>query len=270
MGIGLVLSGGGARCFAQIGALKALEDQGIEIGAIAANSTAAILAALYAAGMPASDLYELVSDLDYSSFFHLDGNGGLLGHEGVVELLREHVPETFEELAIPLAVPAVDIENAEMLVFSAGPLIEPVCASNAFPGLFVPVEHRGRFLMDGGIIDNVPVDLIRPLNEGPVVVVDCRLSPTMSLDLRSPEEGLLARVKAAFSSSTTLTFDILMKAYTITQSRLIELTYCMHPPDLTIRPELGDHFGIEDFGRLDEGFDLGYQATVSGIEGLGS
>lgn len=264
------MSGGGARCFAQIGALKALEDRGIEIGAIAANSTAAILAAFYAAGMPASTLYELVSELNYSRFFRLDGNGGLLGHEGVAQLLREHVPETFEELEIPLAVPAVDIEGAEMLVFSAGPLIEPICASNALPGLFVPVKHSGRFLMDGGIIDNVPVDLIRPLSDGPVVVVDCRLSPTMSLELHDMEEGLWERAKAAFSSSTPLTFDILMKAYTITQSRLVELTYCMHPPDLTIRPDLGDDFGIQDFGRLDEGFDLGYQAAVSDLEGLGS
>ncbi|MEX2534190.1 MAG: patatin-like phospholipase family protein [Trueperaceae bacterium] len=269
VGIGLVLSGGGARCLAQIGALKALEDRGTEVGAIAANSTAALLGAIYAAGHPASSLYELAAGLDYSRFLRLSGEGGLLGHDGVAALLREYVPETFEELAIPLAVPAVDIQNGEMLVFSAGPLVEPVCASNALPGLFVPVEHQSRFLMDGGIIDNVPVDLIRPLYNGPVVVVDVRLSPTERLDLERPNEGLWERLRNSFSSGLPLSVDILMKAYTITQSRLIEFTYAAHPPDLIIRPELGDDFDLQDFGRFDEAYDLGYRAATEKLEQAG-
>lgn len=271
MGIGLVLSGGGARCLAQIGALKALEDRGTEVGAIAANSTAAILAAIYAAGYPAASLYELAAGLNYSRFLRPGGDGGLLGNEGVAALLREYVPESFEELAIPLAVPAVDIQSAEMLVFSSGPLVEPVCASNALPGLFVPVKHEGRFLMDGGIISNVPVDLIRPLYNGPVVVVDVRLSPTehLELDVDLSDGGVLERLKTTFSRGLPLAVDVLMKAYTITQSRLIELTYVMHPADLIIRPDFGDDFDLQDFGRLDEAYELGYRATMAGLERAG-
>src|SRR5688572_1327074 len=149
--IGLALSGGGARCFAQVGALVALEEAGFRVSAVAANSSAAILAAIYATDGNAKRLEQVVRGIDFSSFFDLDGSSGLLGHAGVEKLLAEHAAATFEDLAIPLAVPAVDIERAEMLVFSEGPLVPPVCASNAFPGVFVPVKFHGRNLMDGGM-----------------------------------------------------------------------------------------------------------------------
>lgn len=266
MGIGLVLSGGGARCLAQIGALKALEDRGTKVGAIAANSTAAVLAAIYAAGHSAEELYEIVDGIDYARFLQPDGDGGLLGHEGVAGLLREHVPATFEELEIPLVVPTVDIQNAEMLVFSSGPLVEAVCASNAFPGLFVPYEYQGRYLMDGGMISNVPVDLIRPVHQGPIVVVDVRLSPKERLDLGSPNDGLWRKLKSTLSPGLPLSASILMKAYNITQSRLIELTYAAHPPDVIVSPGLGDGFELQDFGRLDEAHAVGYRATMEALD----
>ncbi|HEX7021651.1 MAG TPA: patatin-like phospholipase family protein, partial [Trueperaceae bacterium] len=163
MRIGLVLSGGGARSFAQIGALLALDDYGAEVAAIAATSTGAVLAALYAAGNSARAVQDIVRGIDYTSFLDPNGEGGLIGHRGVEALLAAHAPETFEELSIPLAVPTTDIQNARQLVYRSGPLRPPVCASNAFPGLFVPVAFDGRFLMDGGILNDVPLDLIGTL-----------------------------------------------------------------------------------------------------------
>src|SRR5690606_37486999 len=118
--IGLALSGGGARCYAQIGVLKAIEEEGWRVAAIAANSSAAVLAAIYATRADASELERIALDIDFASFLHLKGSTGLLGHDGVYRLLDEYAAATFEELAIPLAVPAVDIESAELLVFGEG------------------------------------------------------------------------------------------------------------------------------------------------------
>lgn len=174
MQLGLVLSGGGARCFAQIGALQAFEEHDVEVTAIAANSAAGFIGALFAAGHSAAGIYQIFSGADYSTLLDFKGGGGLLGHEDLETLLAEHLPETFEDLNFPLVVPTVDIRTAERVMFSSGPLIPALCASNAFPGLFRPVTLGGRQLMDGGILSNVPLDLIRPLTSAPILRRRCQ------------------------------------------------------------------------------------------------
>jgi len=264
--VGLALSGGGARCFAQIGALRAVEEAGLRVAAIAANSSAAILGAIYATRPDAVALEAAVRAIDFASFLDPDGSSGLFGHKGVEELLAQHAAGTFEELSIPLAVPAVDIERAEMLVFSAGPLVPPVCASNAFPGLFVPVKYRGRNLMDGGIINNFPVDVIRTLTSLPVLAIDCRPSATAPLDL-DPGTGssLVSKIEALFSKGVPTIVKILMQAYNITQDRVVEITCALHPPDVRLTPPLPDDLDIQDFARLDEAIDSGYRCVQDAV-----
>lgn len=261
MQIGLVLSGGGARCFAQVGALRALEEQGADVVAIAGNSTGAVIGALYAAGHRAARLAEIVRGVNYSALLEVKVGAGLSGHAGMTALLAQHLPPTFEGLEIPLVVPTTDIQSAEQVVFSSGPLIPAVCASNAFPGLFRPVWHAGRELMDGGLLNNFPLDLIRPLTSARVVALDTRPSPTARLDLPGEEAGLWERLKGSFDGGIPTVARVLEKAYTITQSRLVELLATMHPPDLRIVPELGDDFDLQDFGRFEEAYRLGYEAA---------
>lgn len=268
MHVGLVLSGGGARCFAQIGALRAFEERGVRVSAVAANSAAGFIGALLASGHSAATIYEIFSEADYGSLLDVKGGGGLLGHAGIEALLAEHLPETFEDLAIPLVVPAVDIRTAERVVLSSGPLLTALCASNAFPGLFRPVELAGRRLMDGGILSNVPLDLIRPLTSAPILVVDVRPPPTKPLELPPEDAGTWERLRASFDGGVPLVIQVLEQAYTITQSRLIELTYAMHPPDFTVTPELGADFDVQDFSRFEEAYDLGLQATRRALPGI--
>src|SRR5690606_13404845 len=96
--IGVVLSGGGARCFAQIGVLVALEEAGVKVAAIAANSSAAVLAAIYATSADANELKRVALGIDFTTFLAPDGTSGLIGHEGVHRLLAEHAAATFEDL----------------------------------------------------------------------------------------------------------------------------------------------------------------------------
>lgn len=268
MKVGLVLSGGGARCFAQIGALKALEERSVEVTAIAANSTAAFIGGFFAAGCSAAAIHEIFREADYGALLDLKGGGGLMGHEGVAAFLGEHLPETFEELGLPLVVPSVDIQSSERVVFSSGSLIPALCATNAFPGVFRPMELDGYELMDGGILSNVPLDLIRPLTSAPVFVVDTRPSPTRRLEFPEGEIGTWERLRTSFEGGVPLTAKVLEKAYTITQSRLVELMYTMHPPDVVVTPALGDDFEIYSFDRLDEAYEVGYHDTLRVLRGL--
>lgn len=264
--IGLALSGGGARCFAQVGALVALEEAGFSVAAIAANSSAAILGAIYATRTDARALQAVVKAIDFSSFLDFDGSSGLFGHKGVEELLAHNAAATFEELAIPLAVPAVDIERAEMLVFAKGPLVPPVCASNAFPGLFVPVKYQDRNLMDGGIINNFPVDVIRTLTSQPVLAIDCRPSPTAPLDLDDPSgSSLVDKIGRLFDRGVPTVVRLLMQAYNITQDRVVEITCAMHPPDVRLVPELPDDLDIQNFARMDEAIEIGYRCVTDAV-----
>ncbi|HZJ09044.1 MAG TPA: patatin-like phospholipase family protein [Trueperaceae bacterium] len=264
--VGLVLSGGGARCYAQVGALKALEEAGFAVAAIAANSSAAILGAIYASCGDARQLEAVTLDIDFSSFLDLDGSTGLFGHEGVKELLGKHAKATFEELEIPLAVPAVDIERAELLIFNKGPIVPPVCASNAFPGLFTPVEYLGRNLMDGGIVNNFPVDIIRSMTSRPVLAIDTRPSPTAPLDLGGATPStLLGKLGALFSQGVPTTVDILTQAYNITQARVVEITCALHPPDLRLVSDLPHDLDIQSFSRIEEALEIGYVCVKEAV-----
>lgn len=255
------MSGGGARCGAHVGVLKALEEEGLRVAAIAANSSAAVLAAIYATNVDARELERIVLELDFSIFVDLDGSTGLFGHDGVCELLAQHAAATFEELVIPLAVPTVDIERAELLVFGEGELMPPVCASNAFPGLFTPVEYRRRFLMDGGIINNFPVDVIRGMTTRPVLAIDVRPPATAPLDLGKPRPSLLDRLGGMFGKGMPVAVELLEQAYNITQDRVVEINCAMHPPDLRLTPALPHDLRIQDFDRIDEAVEIGYRSV---------
>ncbi len=156
------------------------------------------------------------------------------------------------------------------MVLGAGALVPALCATNAFPGVFRPVTLDGHELMDGGILSNVPLDLIRSLTPAPVLVVDTRPSPTRRLELPSEDGGKWERIRTSFEGRVPLTAKVLEKAYTITQSRLIELAYTMHPPDYMVMPDLGDGFKIQDFSRLDEAYEIGRHDTHKVLERIGA
>jgi NTE family protein len=242
-----------------------LEEHSITPIAIAGSSSGAVLGALFAAGHRADKVHEIATSVDYKSFFASTLTGGLIGHEGLEAMLKDNVPETFEELKIPLATTAVDIQTGELLVMRNGPLIPCACASNAFPGLFGPLKYQDRYLMDGGILNNFPVDIIRSLTNEKVMAFDVTLSEKQPIDFEGVDQpNFLERIGATLKGEglpTPMLVTILMKAYVITQTRLIRLVTTMYPPDFLIRIPLPDDYGIESFGRLEEGYALGYEAT---------
>jgi len=267
--VGVVLSGGGARCFAHIGVLRALTEHGFEPVAMSTCSASAIVGALHAAGHSPERIEEIFRDTSFLKMLDInfDGGNGMIGFAGLKAMLEPHLPETFEELSYPFAAVAVDVQQGRLYTLKSGPLVRRICASNAFPGIFDPVEDEGRFFIDGGTLNIVPVDVIRTLTESPVIAVDVTLPIDRTLDLEgSAEDGFWNKLASRFSPrQLSLPLELAEKAFTITQGKLAELMYAMHPPDLIIKPPLPDDLMPHQFSKMDEAIRHGYTGAQGAL-----
>ena len=274
MKVGVVLSGGGARCFAHIGVLRALTEHGFEPAAMSTCSASAIVGALHAAGHSPARIEEIFRETSFLKLLDInfDGGNGMIGFAGLEAMLKPHLPETFEELDYPFAAVAVDVQQGRLYTLRNGPLVRRICASNAFPGIFDPVEDGGRFFIDGGTLNIVPVDVIRTLTDEPVVAVDVTLPIDRKLDLSeaSPEDSFWDKLASRFNPKhLSLPLELAEKAFTITQGKLAELTYAMYPPDLIIKPPLSNDIMPHHFSRMDEAIRCGYEGALEALEADG-
>jgi NTE family protein len=234
--VGLVLSGGGARGFAHIGVLRVLERHAIAPHVIAGTSMGAILGALYAAGTRADELYAIAEELSWRELIDLSLSAGLLKGEKLRAFLEDHLPDTFEELDVPLAVTTTDVETGEQVVFLEGPLVPAVRASACYPGAFEPVTIQGRTLADGGIVNNLPVEAAAILQATFTIASD--VTPPRRTGYVSPaEEGswwerMLATVRLERRNPMV---QMLLRGSDIMQALLTDIQYTLHPADVRIR-----------------------------------
>lgn len=277
--VGLVLSGGAARGLAHIGVLKALEEQGVKIDAIAGTSMGAVIGGLYASGYKIDELEKLALAIDWQQAlsdapprkdipfrrkqddrdflvkqrlsFRDDGSLGLpLGViQGqnlalLLESLLAHASDTrdFDKLPIPFRAVATDIASGEKVVFRKGHLPQVIRASMSIPAVFAPVELDGRLLVDGGMVDNIPLDIVREMGVDMAIVVD------IGTPLRNRKQ--LATVVDVLNQSITL----------MTRRNSEEQLASLHRDDILVQPPLSS-FGVTDFGRAQDMIDAGYRAT---------
>lgn len=178
--IGIALGAGGANGLAHILMLEALDEMAIRPDYIAGSSIGAIIGALYAANMSGKQIRKLVEQfiispgepllqelvnkdtLRWVDFIEIElGNGGILSSEGFIAFLYDTLkPKTFEQLQIPLKVVAADLWKREQVILQSGELLPAIRASMALPGVFQPVLHNERVLVDGGTVNPVPYDLL--------------------------------------------------------------------------------------------------------------
>lgn len=252
----MVLSGGGARGFAHIGVLQALEGRGITVDAIAGTSMGAVLAALYAADHDADGLYELARGVSWRDVADVSLHTSLLKGEKLAEFLAEHLPERFDELRRPLAVTTTDVETGEEVVLLAGPLRVAVRASACFPGAFEPVEHQGHTLVDGGVVNNLPVSAAAFLDAQRVIASDA--TPPRRSAFRRDEGGswwdrMVATVRLERRSPM---IQMLLRSSDIMQAMLTDLQHTLHPSDLRIVHEMPE-VRVESFRELERAVELG-------------
>ncbi len=174
--LGLALGSGGARGWAHIGALRALQKAGIPVSYVAGSSIGAFVGGIYAAGH-LDELEGFVRQLDWKlllSYFDLTfPNRGLLDGNRVYELLAEYLADTqIEELDLPFCCVATDLLKNEALVLQSGSLVSAIRASIAIPGIFTPLEMENTYLADGGVINPVPVDVVRQMGADVVLAIN--------------------------------------------------------------------------------------------------
>ncbi|MDF2487744.1 MAG: rane protein [Pseudomonas sp.] len=277
--VGLVLSGGAARGLAHIGVLKALEEQGVRIDAIAGTSMGAVVGGLYASGYKVEELEQLALEIDWQQAlsdapprrdvpfrrkqddrdflvkqklsFRDDGSLGLplgvIQGQNLALLLESKLAHTadtrdFDQLPIPFRAVATDIASGEKVVFRRGHLPQVIRASMSIPAVFAPVELDGRLLVDGGMVDNIPLDVVREMGVDVAIVVD------IGTPLRNRKQ--LATVVDVLNQSITL----------MTRRNSEEQLAAVRPDDILIQPPLAS-YGSTDFGSAREMIEAGYRAT---------
>lgn len=236
--IGIALGSGGAKGLAHIPMLEVFDELGVKPDCIAGSSIGAVIGSLYASGLSGKEIRELAAEtlfgnddslaqalfsketLEWIEFIDpAIGSGGLLKGEGVLKLLYENITKSrFGELEIPLKVVATDFWRWEERVFDTGDLIAAVKGSMVIPGFFAPVEHEGRVLVDGGLVNPLPYDHL--LKEYDITVaVDVGGAP-----LR--EDG--------FPSY----FDTIFSSYRIMQHAILTQKLRQRRPDVYIKPDI--------------------------------
>lgn len=251
-GVGLVLSGGGARGFAHIGVLHVLEERGVRVDALAGTSMGAILGALYAAGYTAAEIYELADGLGWRDVIDVSLQAGLMKGDKLHSFLASHLPERFDQLRLPFAVTTTDMETGEEQVVMDGPLVDAVRASSSFPGAFDPVVLDGRTLADGGIVNNLPVAAAALLGCDYVIASDAT-APRRSTFRPGGDDGtwwerVMATVRLERRSPMA---QMMLRSTDVMQAILTDLQYTLHPADVRIvldRPE----YRLESFREFRE------------------
>lgn len=172
--IGLALGGGAAKGLAHIGVLKAFEEQDIRIDYLAGTSIGALVAAYYAFGKPVDEIQSIGEGLHLKKVLNFTlQKGGFFSTDAIRSMIERDLGKVqIEQASIPLAICTTDVVSGEQVVLQKGDLADAVCASVAVPGLFVPVRISGRLLVDGGIVENVPVSPLEEMGAGIIVAVD--------------------------------------------------------------------------------------------------
>lgn len=246
MKIGIALSGGGSRGFAHLGALKALNELGVRPHVLAGTSAGSIVASMTAAGYEPDEIFEIIQSAGIMSHLKLAFNKfGLFKLDKAEELFLKYLPHnSFEMLKLPLTVCAVDIENGAIEYFNKGELVKPILASCCLPGIFEPIKFNGKTYIDGGVLNNLPVE---PLEANCDFIIGVNVTPTSkSMPINSAK-------------------DVLMKCLymAINQASDEKLKRC----DIGIEPEEIYQFNGLNISKAKEMYQLGYEKALREAEG---
>jgi NTE family protein len=227
--IGLALGGGFARGMAHIGVLKVLEEEGIPVRFIAGTSVGALIGASYCSGLSLEDLERVAHSCRFTTFARWTvSRYGFASNDRMVSFLERTLKvKTFEELRIPLGVTATDFNTGQGVVFHSGSIIDPVRASCAYPGMFLPVEIRGRYLVDGMLSHPVPTRPLRDMGAERVLAVHLR--------------GTWAK-----GGAPRHLFDVIGQSFAIAQDAMSSLW--KSAADIVVEPDVAG-FAYDDFKR---------------------
>lgn len=248
--IGLALGSGGARGFAHLGVIKTLLDAEIPIDMIAGSSMGAMIGCFYGAGLDVERLYKLskVFRRKYYLDFTLPKMGFISGNR-VKELIRIITfGRNIEQLDIPVHIVATELGTGDKIVFKEGPIADAVRASISIPGIFVPEKYNGKLLVDGGVVDRVPVSVVEEMGADIIIAVD------------------VSHVKR--NTEITSILDVIMQSIDILQMEILANREIAS--DIMIKPPV-EMYSSRAFTNIDEIIAIGEEETkkyIDSIKGL--
>lgn len=301
--VGLVLGSGSARGWAHIGVIEALEEEDIPINYIAGVSIGAFVGAIYATGK-LNSLKEFALQLSWkmilSYFDVVFPRSGFLDGKKVYDLFVMHTDaQTFEDFLIPVKMVATDLYSGEEVILDSGNIIDAVRASIAIPGILTPVRRGDQLLVDGGLVNPVPVDVARDMGADVVIAVNLNTDLTRRRrpkrkELKWLEDSLfkskrhknevIAKLTDHLSNAETSVkrkirtwlnndksvpnvMDIIGSSINIMEERIARINLSIHPPDVLIRPRLGD-LKLFDFDHADQAIREGYLRTKEKMDDI--
>jgi len=296
--VSLVLGSGSSRGWAHIGVIEALEEENIHIDYIVGCSIGAYVGALYAAGS-LKKLKEFVISMDGKKVFSYSDlifpRLGLLdGTKRLKELFYMHTQaKNFSDLKIPVIMLATDLEEGDKVILKSGNIIDALRATMSMPGLFPPVRVNERWLVDGGLVDPVPVSVARALGSDVVIAVDlnsglvsCKKPAMQTDDNVLTDNGIANELidnnlkyikKAALSfknkknelladkSSKFNILETVVTSISIMQERITRINLAVDPPDVLIQPRIGK-LKMLDFDKVEHAIEEGYTGIMEKIE----
>jgi NTE family protein len=287
--IGLALGSGGARGWAHVGILRALDSAGVMPDVVAGTSIGALIAGVHLAGhLPTLEAWarkltrpRLLAYLDPRM-----SGGGLIGGQRMLAFMARHLGELrVEDLPVPFVAVTTDLSTGHEVWLQEGRLAETLRTAISLPGVFTPVRREGHWLVDGALVNPVPVSVCRALGADLVIAANLNADQLGKLNLaRSPrrrrsgglEPDLLeqSRVQkgrgggwARRVRATPSLLSVMVAALKITQDRITRARLAADPPDVTIRPDLG-HIGLLEFDRAAEAIETGERAAADAIPEL--
>ena len=246
--LGLALGGGAARGLAHIGVLKVLEEQQIAVSYVAGTSAGSLIGSLFCAGLSWRELKETARNIDWGDLVSPSWPTlGIVNPDKLEKILERLLPKKrFEDLPVPFRAVAVDIESGEEVVLQSGSVARAVRASCSIPGIFQPTEIDGRLLVDGGLMNDVPTDVVGRMGADRVIGVDLNADRIVP---KRPEN----LIEIFYRSLNILIYNSAQRA--------------RRQADLMLVPRL-EGFAYHDLGRLDELIARGEQAARDHIKAL--
>ncbi|MFO3796701.1 MAG: patatin-like phospholipase family protein [Anaerolineales bacterium] len=269
--LALALGGGGARGNAHIGVLRVLEAEGFRIRAVAGTSAGGLVAVFYAAGFTPDEIESLFSQVKQDDLYGRSPTEGpsLIGLAGAERWLRQHLGNrTFSDLRIPCAVTAVDLNQRREVILDQGDVVNALLATIAVPGIFPPREMDGMLLVDGGVLNPVPVSVARTLAPNlPVVAIiltpplDAPISPSLPLHLPPLLTESLRRLRI------TQAMNIFLESVEIGSRALAQWRLAAEKPEVLIRPAVSQ-IGLLQKVNVPDVVRLGEEATRQALPEL--
>ena len=247
--IGLAMGGGGAKGIAHIGVLKAFEDANVKIDYLAGTSVGAMVASMYAFNISLESLSHIARDLTLAQIttFKLSKTG-FFSADPLKEILLQYLGDVnIEDAPIPLSIIATDLKTGEEVIFTKGPLADAVCASASIPGVYIPMKLNDRLLVDGGIVQSVPVQAVKAMGAGVVIA-----SQLGSVGIYEEPKNVLDVMRNAF--------DIALSHRTHEETKAADILIAMDLRDFSIS---------DNTERYDELCAIGYDTAAKALTKIG-